>query len=233
MLSLYKKELKYYFGTPLGYIITILFAVFANFIFVKDIFVVGSASMQPFFTLIPWLFVIFIPAITMRSLSEEKRLNTMEILLTLPLSETEIVIAKLLALLSITFFGLLLTLGLPISLSFLTPLAVPEIVVGYIGTLFLANAFISLSLFVSQKTKNQVVAFLVSSVLLFTSLVLSTDFLANSLAKSIQDMMSGFTPIYHFSTFIRGVLDIRSIFYFILLSGVILLFTIFDLEKRQ
>jgi len=91
MITLYKKELSYYLSNSVGYIILILFAGFANFLFVKDVFLLGSVSMRPFFSVIPWLFMIFVPAISMRSISEERRTNTIETLLTLPVSETQIV----------------------------------------------------------------------------------------------------------------------------------------------
>ncbi len=126
MKTLYKKELSYYFNNPIGYIVMILFAVFANFLYVKDIFVIGSASMQPFFGILPWLLLIFIPALSMRILSEEKRTNTIEILLTLPVSETQIIISKFLALTTLLFVSLLLTFGLPVSLMFLTKIYLPE-----------------------------------------------------------------------------------------------------------
>src|SRR3989344_5665671 len=108
MKNLYKKEIAYYLNNPIGYIVVILFAVFANFLFVKDIFVVGSASMRPFFSFLPWLFLVFVPALTMRILSEEKRVNTLEVLLTLPVSETQVVLAKFFALLTVAAVGLLL-----------------------------------------------------------------------------------------------------------------------------
>src|SRR4030065_469479 len=79
MKYLYKKELNYYLNNPIGYIVLVLFAVFANFLFVKDIFIVGSASMRPFFNFLPWLFLIFVPALTMRIISEEKRVNTIDV----------------------------------------------------------------------------------------------------------------------------------------------------------
>src|SRR3990167_478658 len=126
MYTLYKKELGYYLNNPVGYIIVILFGVFANFLFVKDLFLIGTASMKPFFAFIPWLFLIFIPALSMRILSEEKRTNTLETLLTLQISETQIVIAKFLALLTIAAIGLVLTLSLPVSLAVLSGLYLPE-----------------------------------------------------------------------------------------------------------
>ncbi len=233
MFTLYKKELNYYLHNPIGYIITILFGVFANFLFVKDLFVVGSASMRSFFTIIPWLFIIFIPALSMRAIAEEKRTNTLELLLSLPLSETQIVVSKFLALLTLVAIGLGLTLGLPVSLSYLVHLYLPEILVGYLGLLFVAFFFISISLYFSSQTKNQVVAFLFSAVVLFVLILLSTDFLATIFPKFIQDFLSYFSPLYHLENFMKGILDVRSVFYFVSFSLVFLFLTIIDLEKRN
>lgn len=233
MISIYKKELGYYLNSPIGYIIAILFGIFANFLFVKDMFVVGSASMRSFFTLIPWLFVIFIPALSMRSIAEEKRNNTLERLLTLPISEAEIVIGKFLALMTLLAIGLVLTLGLPISLSFLSRLYLPEILVGYLGLLFFGALCIGVSLYFSTQTKNQAVAFLTAGIVLFLLTILSTDFLAATLPKFIQDFLSYFGPLYHLENFIKGVVDLRSVFYFVSFSLAFLLLTIIDLEKRK
>ncbi|OGK09348.1 hypothetical protein A2767_03900 [Candidatus Roizmanbacteria bacterium RIFCSPHIGHO2_01_FULL_35_10] len=233
MKHLYKKELNYYLNNPIGYIVVILFAVFANLLFVKDIFIVGSASMRPFFNFLPWLLLIFIPALTMRILSEEKRTNTIEILLTLPISETQIVISKFLALVTVSGIGLLLTIGLPISLSVITKVYLPEILAGYTGGILLAGFYISLSMFFSSQTKNQVVAFLGSALTIFFLLVLGTDFTANVLPRVIHDFLIYFSPFNHLSNFVKGLIDLRSIFYFVSFIVMFLFLTIVDLEKRN
>ncbi len=233
MLNLYKKEFAYYLNNAIGYIVIVLFAVFANFLFVKDIFVVGSASMKSFFGLLPWLFLIFIPALSMRIFSEEKRSNTIEVLLSLPISETQIVLAKFLALLTLSSISLFLTLSLPVSLAFVSKLYLPEILVGYLGAVLLAGAFISLSLFFSAQTKNQIIAFLMSTIVIFLITLLSTEFFGNILPKTIQDFLVYFSPIYHMENFIKGIIDLRSLFYFLSLISVFLFLSIFTLEKRN
>lgn len=232
MFPLYKKELRYYLDNPIGYIVVVLIAVFSNFLFVKDIFVVGSASMKPFFSLIPWILLIFIPALTMRTLSEENRTNTLEVLLTLPVSEMQIMLAKFFALCTMTAIALFLTMGLPISLFALSKLYLPEIIVGYIGSLLLASSFIGVAMFFSSQTKNQVVAFLGSVVTLFVLLVLGTDFMASVLPKIVLDFLMYFTPQYHLAAFVKGVLDIRSFVYFASLMAVSLFLVTVSLEKR-
>lgn len=233
MLTLYKKELNYYFNNPIGYIIIVLFAAFANFLFIKDIFVIGSASMRAFFGIIPWLFLVFIPALSMRALAEEKRMNTLETLLTLPISETQIVISKFLALLSIVGVGLVLTLGLPVSLSLLTKLYLPEVLVGYLGVVLVGAFYLSLSLYFSSQTKNQVIAFLFAAVVLFFLTVASSDFSASVVPKFVLDTISYFTPLYHLDNFVKGVIDLRSVLYFLSFTILFLFLTIIDLEKRD
>ncbi len=233
MFTLYKKELNYYLNNPIGYIVIVLFAAFANFLFVKDLFVIGSASLQGFFGFIPWLFLVFIPAVSMRTFSEEKRLNTIEVLLTLPISETQVVLAKFFAILTLAIIGLVLTLGLPISLAFTAHVYLPEIFVGYLGAILLGGAMAGISIFFSSLTKNQVVAFLSSVLVIFFLLILSTDFLASFLPGVVQDFINNYGPLYHLQNFVKGVLDFRSLFYFLSLTAVFLFLTIVNLEKRD
>lgn len=233
MKTLYKKELNYYLNNPLGYIIVVIFAVFANFFYIKDIFVVGQASMKDFLSVFPWLFLIFIPALTMRIISEEKKNNTLETLLSLPISEAEIVVSKFLALLTVTGIAIGLTLAFPIALIFTSKLYIPEVIIGYIGLLFLGSFFIALSMFYSTQTKNQVIALLLSVVTIFLLVLINSDFNSAILPKAVQDNISYFSPTYHLQNFIKGILDIRSIFYFVSATALFLFLTILDLEKRD
>ncbi len=233
MLTLYKKELQYYLNNPIGYIVVILFSVFVNFLFVKDIFVVGVASMRGFFDIAPWLLMIFIPAVTMRIFSEEKRINTLEILLSLPVGEEKIVIAKFLALLTIVAIGLGLTFSLPLSLSFLTKIYLPEVIVGYLGLILFSIMAISFSMIFSLLTKNQVVAFLASAIVIFISLVLGGDFFASILPRLVRDFLIYFSPQYHLLNFEKGVIDLRGVFYFLSGTIIFLLINIFLLKNRD
>ncbi len=238
MKPLFKKELQFYLNNPIGYITIILFAVFANFLFVKDIFIVGVASMRQFFETLPWLLMIFIPAVAMRTFADEKKNNTIDILLSLPISELQIVLSKFAAVLVVTSLGLVLTLGLPISLYVLTRefgsnVYIPEIIVGYLGVLMLSAVFVAVSLFYSSQTKNQVIAFLLSAVTLFFLIVFSGDFVASVVPPIVQEFLSYLSPITHIRGFIKGVIDVRSLYYFISFTVIFLFLTVVDLEKRQ
>lgn len=233
MFTLFKKELDYYLNNAVGYIVVILFAVFVNFLYVKDIFLNGSVSMKSFFGIIPWLFLIFIPAITMRAFSEEKRLNTIEVLLTLPVSEAQIVIAKFFTYILLVMFALFLTLSLPASFYYLAHIYLPEVVVGYGGSVLMGASFIAISMYFSTLTKNQIVSFLSSLLVLFILLGVSSDLLSSFLPKLVQDILVYFSPIYHFQNFAKGIIDLRSVYYFVSITVLFLFLTVVNLEKRD
>jgi len=233
MITLFKKELRYYLNNPIGYIVLILFATTINFLYMKDVFIIGSVSVQSFFSLIPWIFLVFIPALVMRSLAEEKRLNTIEILFTLPVSKLQIMIAKFLTSFVLVCIGLLLTASVPVTFIFLLHLSVPEILTGYMGCLLVACVFISISLFFSSLTKSQVVSFLFSLVTLFIFLGISSELLSSVLPKVAQDILIYFSPIYHFQNFIKGIIDLRSLYYFISITVLFLFLTLIRLRKRD
>ncbi len=233
MWPLYKKELNYFLNNPVGYIIIILFATFANFFYLKDIFAIGSASMRPFFGFVPWLLLIFIPAISMRSFAEERRSNTLETLLSLPILEKEIVLAKFASLMTIIGLGLILTFALPITLFFMTHFSISEVLTSYVGIFLMSSSFTALCLFCSLKTNNQVVAFLVSILVLFLLMILSSDFLASVFPQSILGVVGYFGPGYHLQSFLKGILDFRALFYYLSFTVSLLYLTIVELKKKS
>lgn len=237
MKAIIKKEINQFFNNPYGFIVLTLFGVFANFLFVKDVFVVGTISMKSFFQLVPWIFMIFVPALAMRSLSEEKRLNTLEVLRTLPLTETQIVVGKFVSLIFASFVGLILTIGLPVSLNAISSSAgalyMPEVMIGYVGVVFYAIMAISISLFFSGMTSNQVVSFLLSAVTLFLLNMAGSEFLGTVLPKTVQDILLVLSPLNQILPFTNGVFDVRSIFYFVSVTSVFVFLSIVDLEKRS
>lgn len=233
MKTVFKKEVDYYLNNPIGYIVIFLFSVFVNFFFVKDVFVSSISSIKPLLNYLPWFLLIFIPALSMRILSEEKRLNTIEILLTLPISEKDIILGKFFALLFLYSISLLLTSFFVIFLFIFSKLSLIEVLIGYFGELLLGASLISLSIFISGKTKNQLVAFFVSLIVIFFIFVIASDFVGSILPRIIIDNLIYFSPIYHLQSFIKGVIDLRSIFYYLSFIGIFLFLSINDLKKRD
>lgn len=232
MKHLYKKELLHYLNSPVGYSVPIVFALFLGYLFIKDVFVIGSASLKPFFNVSPWLLFVLIPALSMRSISEEKQSNTIEVLMTLPLSERNIVLAKLLSLFTITAITLGLTLSIPIVLGFISNLYIPEILVGYVGLTLLSLLYLSFSLYVSSRVSSQIASFSLSVVSLFLITTLSSDFLANILPKALQDVLIFGSPLLHLENFTKGVIDLRSLSYFLFLIILFFELTVKQLQKR-
>lgn len=233
MRSLITKELGFYFNTYLGYIVAILFGVFANFLFVKDLFLRGDTSMRPFFDLAPWLFLIFIPALTMRIFAQEKQNKTLEILLTLPLKEWQLVIGKFVALFIFCLLTLALTLTIPFSLSTMGGIAKGEVIISYVGLSFIIGAFISAGIFFSSITKNQIIAFLASILFLFFTLVFGGDFFATIIPSSLRELLIYFIPGYHYEVFLKGIIDIRGLVYFISFIGLFLFLATVNVKTRE
>lgn len=232
-ITVAKKELAFYLNNPAGYIIAILFAVFASFLFIKDIFLRGNTSMRSFFDAAPWLLTIFIPAVAMRIISEEKRTHTLEVLLSLPLTERQVVVGKFMGLMIFSLISLALTLSIPIAMMYLGHPTHMEIVISYMGALFLIALYSSLSLFFSSLTTNQVVAFLSSVLVLFLLNVVGGDFAASFLPQVIRENSIFLTPLYHYEAFLKGVIDVRSVFYFISTTAAFIFLTVIMLERRD
>lgn len=232
MKELIRKELGQQLNSLAGYVVPALFVILLGYLFLKDVFVINSASMKTFCGTAPWLLFLFIPALALRTFSEEKRTNTLDVLLSLPITERALVAGKMISLTVGIAYALLLTLPIPLILGFLAGLSIPEIIVGYMGVLLLGIAYLSFSMYVSSRMNNQITAFLTTTLVLFLVTTLSSDFLANLLPKTVQDILLFASPTLHLDNFAKGVIDMRSVVYF---AGIIYVFfelTVAQLKKR-
>jgi ABC-2 type transport system permease protein len=231
ILSIFKKELKGYFYSPVAYIVIVVFLAITGWFFTSNLFVIGLVSMRGAFDMIPFILLFFIPAITMRSFSEEKKSGTIELLLTKPVTDMEIVFGKFLATLAFTALTLAPTLIYLISLTLLGPVDIGSIFSAYLGILFTCAVYISIGLFASSMTENQVVAFIVTFLIIFVLFILNKVliFLPSSLASLLEYLSTD----YHYMSFSRGVIDTRSLIYFLSGITIFLLFTRASLEKRK
>lgn len=230
MYSLLKKEIKAFLGSLIGYLVVGLFLLVTGlFLWVfNDVYNIpqnGYATLEGFFTLAPWLYLFLIPAITMRFFADEKRSGTIEILLTHPISDFKIVWAKFLA----GWFLVLLSL-LPTLLYFLSVYLlgnpVGSIDVGatwgaFIGLFFLATIYVSIGVFASSLTENQIVAFILAMALSFI-FYLGFEFIATSgVSYNLEQLLSWFSINSHYQSVSRGVIDMRDLIYF---TGMTLFF---------
>jgi gliding motility-associated transport system permease protein len=233
-----RRELSGYFATPVAYVFIVIFLVLAGALTftLGNFFGRGQADLQPFFSFVPWLFLFLVPALTMRLWAEERRLGTIELLLTLPLPQWQAVVGKFLAAWAFCGIALALTFPLWITVNILGDPDNGVILAGYVGCLLVAGAYLALGAAVSALTKNQVVAFVLAVALCFVFAAAGspvvTEFLTQRLpvlaeiarALSISDRFTGFT---------RGVVSARDIVFFASFIGFFLFVNAVVLDHRK
>lgn len=229
------RELNSYFDSLMAYILLVLFLGFSGFftwMFGSDIFLIGQATLQPFFNIAYWTLFFFAPAITMRLLAEERKTGTIEWLLTKPVTDREVVLGKFLAALSLIFIALVFTLPYIVTLAKIGNLDQGEVICGYLGLLLVSGAYISIGLYASSITNNQIVAFLAA---LFIGLFFHLIFgiLADNVPGLAGKIIHSLSVSSHFESIIRGVLDTRDLFYFASVIVVGLLLSELSLTKRN
>jgi ABC-2 type transport system permease protein len=242
MLSIYRKELSSFFSSIIGYIAIMVFLVLTGF-FVwinssSNVLDFGFASLDVLFSIAPWVFIILIPAITMRSFAEEISNGTIEMLSTKPLKDISIILGKYFAALTLVLFSILPTLLYYYTVYELGAqkgnLDSGAIWGSYIGLFFLASAFIAIGLFASSITSNQIVAFVVSATLCFV-LHYAFDLLSSLdlFYATIDDLVQNIGMNAHYISISRGVVDTRDLVYFLSVTAAFILFTRTALESRK
>lgn len=232
-VTIFKREFASYFNSPIAYIYVTVFIGLSCWLFFKDFFIAGEASLRSFFALIPWLFLFFIPAVTMRLWAEEKKVGTIELLMTFPVSNTQAVLGKYLA--SLVFVGVSLgmSLVLPIVVALLGDPDPGEIVGGYLGSLLLGAAFLSIGIFLSSLTENQIVAFIISVVAIFILLVLGDDFVVMGVPTWLASVFKVIGLGVHFDSISRGVIDSRDVIYYLSVIAFFLYLNVKWIQTRR
>jgi ABC-2 type transport system permease protein len=240
MKSILLREIKSFFGSPIGYLVIAIFLLLNGlFLWVFEgeynILNSGFADLSPFFTISPWILIFLIPAVTMRSFSDEKKQGTIELLMTKPISVWEIVSGK--------FFGAFLLIVLAIIPTFIYVyviygLGMPEgnIDMGstmgsYFGLLFLIAGYTAVGIFTSTLSENQIVAFIVSVFLCFL-LYFGFQGVASQF-KEFEDVIAFFGMDYHFKSMSRGVIDTSDVTYFVSIAVTFLSLTVYKLKSLK
>lgn len=217
ILILCKRELQVFFNSLMAYIMLLLFLGFSGlftWLFGADVFLTGQASLQTFFGIAYWTLFFFIPALSMRMIAEEKKSGTLEILLTLPVNPAQVILAKFLANLGMIAFALLLTLPYYFTISSLGPVDHGAVWCGYLGLLFLSAFYISIGLFASSITNNQITGFLLS---LFIGLFFHIIFeaLASTSRGVLAEILSYLSVSAHYQSMAIGVIDSKDLVFFL------------------
>ena len=219
--SIAKRELQSYFGTPIAYVFLAIFValtgVFAFFI--GGFFDRGEADLRPFFEYHPWLYLLLVPAISMRLWAEERASGTIELLMTLPVSAFEAVVAKFLAGWAFLAIALVLTFPMWITVNVLGEPDNGIIAASYIGSLLMAGAFLAIGACISALTKNQVIAFVVAAVVCFVFVMNGTEMVLGAfrgwMPEFVVSAISSLSFLTHFEDVSRGVIDIRDIVFYL------------------
>lgn len=213
--ALFKKEFNNYFNSPVAYVFIGIFLVVGNWLFFNSFFLVGQVSLRNYFNLLPWMFLFLTPAITMRLWAEEKKSGTLELLLTLPVTDWQVVLAKFFGSLVFIAMVLVLTLTLPISVGYLGNLDWGPVIGGYLGSMFVAGAYLSLGLFISSFTKNQIIAFILALFGCFMFFIIGADFILNSAPQLVAPTMKFLGLSSHFYNIAKGVVDTKDVVYYV------------------
>jgi ABC-2 type transport system permease protein len=229
------REFRAFFHSPIAYVFLVAFVVAATFTFfnINAFFARGLADMRPLFESVPFLFLLLVPALTMRLWAEEEKQGTIEVLLTLPARDHELVAGKFLASWYLLAIGLALTLPLPFVVASLGNLDWGPVIGGYLGALLLGAAYLAVGQFVSALTENQILAFILA---LFVCMALYgigteafTGFFPDRTAALLRSLGTG----SRFESIARGVIDLRDLIYYLSLTGFFLLLSIGALRSKR
>ena len=221
-MAIMRRELRSYFVTPVAYVFLVIFLVLAGIMtfYTGDFYDRGIADLQPFFVMHPWLYLILVPAVSMRLWAEEAKSGTLELLMTLPATLWQSMLGKFLA--AWFFIGLALFLTFPIWIT-VNYLGSPDngiIVAGYIGSWLMAGAFLAIGACLSTLTSSQVVAFILTAVVCVLLILAGQsqvlDFFQGGLPRRLVNGVAHLSMVRHYEAIARGVLDVRDLLYFVL-----------------
>ena len=221
ILTIAKREVRGYFSSPVAFVFIVIFLLLSGFFtfMVGGLFERGEASLQAFFAWHPWLYLFLVPAVGMRMWSEERRLGTIELLLTMPITPWQAIVGKFLASWVVVALALALTFPIAITVNYLGHPDNGVIIAGYIGSLLMAGAYLAITAMTSAMTRNQVVSFIVSVVLALFLILAGyppvTNMLVSWASPWLVDGIAAFSVMTHFESIQKGVLDSRDILFFL------------------
>jgi len=227
-----KRELNGYFASPVAYVFIVIFLLLTGFFTFSlgGFFERGEATLASFFMWHPWLYLFLVPAAGMRLWSEERRLGTLELLLTMPITAWQAILGKFLASWAFLILALTLTFPVVLTVSYLGDADGGAIFAGYVGSALLAGGYLAVACLTSAITRNQVISFILSVVICFFVLIMSgwepvTNIVVQYFPDWVTNVVASFSVMTHFAWFERGVLDSRDFIYFFSLMGLFLFST--------
>jgi ABC-2 type transport system permease protein len=230
-LVISRRELRTYFNSPVAYIVVTVFTIITGYLFFTQLFMEQQAELRGFFGSMPLLFMFLAPAITMRLLADEKSSGTLELLITMPVRDWEVVVGKFLAAMGLLCAALGLTLVFAITVRALGPLDRGPAIGGYLGLLLMGGAYVAIGVMCSAFTRNSIVAFIVSFAISFALFLFGH--VVQFAPQALQPLLNFLSISNHFENISRGVIDSRDVIYYASVIGVSLLFATLSLESRR
>ena len=233
--AVFKKELISFLSSPVAFVFfgAYLLATLFSFFWVEKFFARNLADIRPLFDWMPVLMIFLASAITMRMWSEEKRSGTIELLLTSSAEVWQVVLGKFFSCLFIVGISLVLTSMLPVTVDFVSELDWGPVFGGYAATLFLASAYIAIGLYVSSRVASQIESLVLASMICGFFYILGTDVVANLFGQDMKEVLRFLAPQVHFESIMRGVVDVRDIFYYLSLTGVFLCLNVYQVDRLR
>lgn len=231
VLTIARKECLLFFNSPVAYIVITVFLLFSGWLFFQQFFLLGQATMRPLFVLIPVLFMFLAPAITMRMIAEERKTKTISLLLTLPITNWEVIIGKFLAAVSLLGGALFLTVPYTVTVALVGRLDWGPVWGGYAGALLLGAAYISVGMLSTSVARNQIVAFILGLSLCFFFFMIDKVliFLPEKLATPFEYL----SVDYHFQNIARGVIDLRDLVFYLTFIGLFIIYSVYALQREN
>lgn len=235
ILSVARRELLSYFNSPIAYVFLTVFVGAALFTFfnVKAFFARGQSDLRPLFEAIPLLTLLLVPALTMRLWAEESKSGTLELLLTFPAKEIELVFGKFLASLALLAVALFLTLPLAVMVAFLGDLDWGPVVGGYVGALLLGAAYLAVGQFLSALTENQILAFILALVVCLALYGMGTELVVGFFSDRTATILRALGTGSRFESIARGVIDLRDLLYYVSLTSFFTLLSVGALRAKR
>ncbi len=230
-----RKEVAQFFSSPVAFVFlgTFLAVSLFSFFWVDAFFARNIADVRPLFQSMPLLLIFLVAALTMRMWSEERRMGTIEFLMTLPVTPLQLVLGKFLACMILLGVALLLTLPLPVTVSFLGVLDWGPVFGAYVAALFLGASYIAIGLFVSSRNDSQIVSLILTVLVCLGFYLLGSDQLASLFSQRTGEWLQSLSTGVRFDAITRGILDVRDIYYYLSLVGVFLTLNVLGLEKQR
>jgi len=226
-----KREIRAYFNSPVAYIVVTVFMLIAGYLFWSQLFLEKQAELRYYFNLTPLVFTFIIPAITMRLIAEEKGSGTLEMLITMPVRDWEVVLGKFLAGLAMLAAIVGMTMFYAVTLALLSPIDKGPMLTGYLGLLLMGGAYVAIGVMSSSLTRNQIVAFILAFAISFALFIFGqvVQYSPDWIAPVLAFLSMG----NHFESLSRGVIDSRDVIYYVSVMVVSLVIATVSLQSRK